>query len=192
MLISGFLMIWVWVFIAYLLTLINSSQWLGNLIGISGNVFNFIFVNALVLYSMAHATIGYERALVIETKVETREPEKHDPAILAKLNKLMQEKELFLDPEFTLEQLAEISDISVRKISAAINRDAGQNFFDYINSFRVQKAAAILTSQKGKLSMLDVMADAGFNSKSTFYRAFKKSMNMAPADFAAQQSRQNP
>jgi AraC-like DNA-binding protein len=183
MLIGGFLMIWVWVFIAYLLTLVNSSQWIGNLIGIFGNVFNFVFVNALVLYSMAHTTIGYERVLEAKTKVDAREQEKYDPAIVNTLNQLMLENELFLDTELTLEQLAEISDIPARKISVAINRDTGQNFFDYINSFRVQKAVAILANNNEKLSMLDVMAHAGFNSKSTFYRAFKKFMKMTPTDY---------
>ncbi len=192
MLIGGFLMIWVWVFIAYLLTLINSSQWLGNLIGISGNVFSFVFVNALVLYSMAHANIGYRQMLLQdEEKADVPEPEKYDPLIMTKLNQLMKDKELYLDPEFTLEQLAEISEISVRKISAAINRDAGQNFFDFINSYRVQKAASILASRNSKTSMLDVMADAGFNSKSTFYRAFKKFMNMTPTDYVDQVNRKS-
>ncbi|MDO8343644.1 MAG: helix-turn-helix domain-containing protein [Cellvibrio sp.] len=192
MLIGGFLTIWVWVFISYLLTLINSSQWLGNLIGVSGNVFSFVFVNALVLYSMAHATIGYRRVLLEEEeKSDAPEPEKYDPLIMIKLNQLMKDKELYLDPEFTLEQLAESSEIPVRKISAAINRDAGQNFFDYINFHRVQKAASILASRNGKTSMLDVMADAGFNSKSTFYRAFKKFMNMTPTDYVDKINRKN-
>lgn len=192
MLIGGFLMIWVWVFIAYLLTLINSSQWLGNLIGISGNVFSFVFVNALVLYSMAHANIGYRQVLPeVEEKSDTPEPEKYDPLIMTRLNQLMKDKELYLDPEFTLEQLAEISEIPVRKISAAINRDAGQNFFDYINLYRVQKAASILANRNNKMSMLDVMADAGFNSKSTFYRAFKKFMNMTPTDYVDQINRKS-
>lgn len=192
MLIGGFLTIWVWVFISYLLTLVNSSQWLGNLIGVSGNVFSFVFVNALVLYSMAHATIGYRRVLLEEKeKSDVPEPEKYDPLIMTKLNQLMKDKELYLDPEFTLEQLAESSEIPVRKISAAINRDAGQNFFDYINFHRVQKAASILASRNGKTSMLDVMADAGFNSKSTFYRAFKKFMNMTPTDYVDKINRKN-
>jgi AraC-like DNA-binding protein len=190
MLIGGFLMIWVWVFISYLLTLVNSSQWIGNLIGISGNIFSFVFVNALVLYSMAHATIGYRKVLPAEEeKSNPPEPEKYDPLIMTKLNQLMKDKELYLDPEFTLEQLADISEIPVRKISAAINRDAGQNFFDYINSYRVQKAASILASRSNKTSMLDVMADAGFNSKSTFYRAFKKFMDMTPTDYVDQLNR---
>jgi hypothetical protein len=77
---------------------------------------------------MAHSTIGYRRVVSEEEKSDAPEPEKYDPLIMTKLNQLMKDKELYLDPEFTLEQLAEVSEIPVRKISAAINRDAGQNF----------------------------------------------------------------
>nr|WP_324258339.1 helix-turn-helix domain-containing protein [Cellvibrio fontiphilus] len=188
MLVGGFLMIWFWVFISYLITLFSSSMWLGNVIGISGNVFNAIFVNALVVYSMAHVTIGYTLAPA-EEKVEPgehKEVDNIDPGIMEKLNHLMLERELFLDPDLTLEQLAEITGISARKISSAINRTGKQNFFDYINNFRVKKAADILTNSNAKLSMLDVMADAGFNSKSTFYRAFKKITNMTPTEYQEQ------
>lgn len=190
LLVGGFLMIWVWVFISYLITLFSSSMWLGNVIGISGNVFNAIFVNALVVYSMAHVTIGYAHtAAEPEEKaeqVEQKEAEAIDPGIMDKLNQLMLERELFLDPDLTLEQLADITGISTRKISTAINRTGKQNFFDYINHYRVKKASEILTSSNDKLSMLDVMADAGFNSKSTFYRAFKKITNMTPTEYQEQ------
>ncbi|MFC3114074.1 helix-turn-helix domain-containing protein [Cellvibrio fontiphilus] len=194
MLVGGFLMIWFWVFISYLITLFSSSMWLGNVIGISGNVFNAIFVNALVVYSMAHVTIGYTLNPA-EEKVEPgehKEVDNIDPGIMEKLNQLMLERELFLDPDLTLEQLADITGISARKISSAINRTGKQNFFDYINNFRVKKAADILTNSNAKLSMLDVMADAGFNSKSTFYRAFKKITNMTPTEYQEQAGKQQP
>jgi AraC-like DNA-binding protein len=194
MLVGGFLMIWFWVFISYLITLFSSSMWLGNVIGISGNVFNAIFVNALVVYSMAHVTIGYTLNPA-EEKVEPgehKEVDNIDPGIMEKLNQLMLERELFLDPDLTLEQLADITGISARKISSAINRTGKQNFFDYINNFRVKKAADILKNSNAKLSMLDVMADAGFNSKSTFYRAFKKITNMTPTEYQEQAGKQQP
>lgn len=105
----------------------------------------------------------------------------------------MLDKKLFLDPELTIEQLAEISSLTTRKISTIINRHFNQNFFDYINFHRVEQAKQILTQLGKDASMLDVMADAGFNSKSTFYRAFKKHMGMTPTEFCLYiQSTQQP
>lgn len=184
LLIGGFLTIWGWVFTAYLLTYFNYSMWLGNLIGISGNLFSFIFVNALVFYSIAKASDGKKAATQVEHP-ETKTSDKQDAQVISQLNNLMREKKLFLDPELTLEQLAEGASMSPRKISGAINRQCKQNFFDYINGFRVERAAEILAVQKMHANMLEVLGDAGFNSKSTFYRAFKRVMKMSPSEYCA-------
>lgn len=190
---GGFLAIWCWVFASYLLTLLNYSMWLGNIIGIAGNIFSFVFINTLVLYSIAKANHG-KREVHAEMVVEPIDvkplSDAQDAAVVEQINQWMTQTRLFLDPELTLEQLAESVKLSPRRISNAINRYSGQNFFDYINSFRVKTAAAILTERGMDANMLDVIADAGFNSKSTFYRAFKRVMNMSPTEFCDQLARE--
>lgn len=189
LLIGGFLTIWGWVFASYLLTFFNYSAWLGNIIGIAGNIFSFVFVNTLVLYSIAKANRGQREAITTATEpepVETKTSDTQDACLVAQVNQLMEQKQLYLDPELTLEQLAEAVKLSPRKISSAINRHCAQNFFDYINSFRVQAAVKILEQKGMDANMLDVIADAGFNSKSTFYRAFKRVMAMSPSEFCDQ------
>lgn len=188
LLIGGFLTIWGWVFASYLLTFFNYSAWLGNIIGISGNIFSFVFVNTLVLYSIAKANRG-QREILSEAVVEpadTKTSDAQDANIVAQVNQLMAQRQLYLDPELTLEQLAEAVKLSPRKISGAINRHCTQNFFDYINGFRVKAAVGILEQKGMDANMLDVIADSGFNSKSTFYRAFKRVMNMSPSEFCDQ------
>lgn len=182
MLIGGFLLIWLWVFIPYLFTLFNASQWTSNIIGIIGNIFNFIFVNALVLYSVANSKFG-RRALNKNPADEIKHIEKMDFLVIEKINEVMNGERLFLNPELTLDQLAERSNISSRKISSAINRSYNQNFFDYTNSFRVKMAAQLMCSDNANISTLDLLKHSGFNSKSTFYRAFRKSLNMTPSEY---------
>lgn len=182
MLIGGFLLIWLWVFIPYLFTLFNASQWTSNIIGIVGNIFNFIFVNALVLYSVANSKFG-RRSLGNNPNDETKHIEKMDFLVIDQINAVMNNEQLFLNPELTLDQLAEKSGISPRKISSAINRSYNQNFFDYTNSFRVKRAAQLMSSDNSNLSTLDLVKNSGFNSKSTFYRAFRKALNMTPSEY---------
>jgi AraC-like DNA-binding protein len=188
LLIGGFLSIWGWVFASYLLTFFNYSAWLGNIIGVSGNIFSFVFVNTLVLYSIAKAGRGQRevKTEVAAEPVETKTSDAQDASVVAQVNQLMEQKQLYLDPELTLEQLADAVKLSPRKISGAINRHCGQNFFDYINSFRVKAAVNILEQKGMDANMLDVIADSGFNSKSTFYRAFKRAMSMSPTEFCDQ------
>jgi AraC-like DNA-binding protein len=183
-LVGGFLGIWMWVFSGYLLNLAHISFGLADKMGIIGNFFSFIFVNTMVFYSLANS--GIVRSLPRESltpPTESKEPEVLDQTAVEKINQAMQEKKLFLDPELTIEQLAEVTGIPTRKISNTINRHFNQNFFDYINFYRVEQAKAILTQLGKEAPMLEVMADAGFNSKSTFYRAFKKHLAMTPTEY---------
>lgn len=195
MLIGGFLTIWLWVFFAYVLTLLNASQVISDAIGIAGNFFNFIFVNALALYSLANPNVG-QREVEVNEKVQEKEimqeGEKHDEQAIEALLKAMTEDELFLNSELTLEQLAENLTMSPRRLSVTINKHFNQNFFDFVNSFRVEKAAAILAKREKNISMLDVMADAGFNSKSTFYRSFKKHLGLTPSEYGELHPENNP
>ncbi len=191
MLVGGFLLIWVWVFVSYLLTLFNTSPWLGNVIGISGNFFSFVFVNTLVFYTLAQSSPGV-KSIVLEgdeitqssSSIETQAPqERQDEWLVPLLTKAMEEDMLFLEPELTLEQLASHVAVSPRRVSQAINRYFEQNFFDFVNRYRVEKAAQMLRANPQGLAMLDLMAEAGFNSKSTFYRAFKKQLGASPSDY---------
>ena len=95
----------------------------------------------------------------------------------------MEENKIFLDAEITLEQLAERVELPVRQVSNIINRHFKKNFYEYVNFYRVEQAKVLLLQADQQASMLDVMADAGFNSKSAFNRYFKKFVNMTPTEF---------
>lgn len=93
----------------------------------------------------------------------------------------------FLDPSFSLERLSSEMGISTSKLSHLINQESGYNFPDYINLLRVEKAKKYLT--KADYSTYTIVAiglECGFNSKSTFYTAFKKFTNVTPSEFKEQ------
>lgn len=183
-LVGGFLGIWMWDFMGYVLNLLHAPAWLGDKLGIAGNFLLFIFINTLVVYNLAKS--GIVKKVVSPSMTpssESKEQDASDQMTIEKLSKAMLEQKLFLDPELTIEQLAEHTNLSIRKISNTINRHFNQNFYDYINCYRIDQAKEILTKVGPNASMLEVMTDAGFNSKSTFYRAFKKQLNLTPTQF---------
>jgi len=106
-------------------------------------------------------------------------------SIYEELCKFIAEQQLHLDTDLSLAQLAEQSGWSKHNLSQAINQGAGKNFFDFVNSLRVEHAKALLISS-AKMSILDVSLDAGFNSRSAFYNAFKKHAQMTPSEFRKQ------
>ncbi|MBX2878019.1 MAG: AraC family transcriptional regulator [Saprospiraceae bacterium] len=102
----------------------------------------------------------------------------------AKVQQLMEEHHYFQDPNLTLPQLAQYANTNTSILSRVINQQAGMNFNDYINSFRITAVKQALRENKQTLKTIEGLAlEAGFNSKSTFLRAFKKSEGMTPSQY---------
>ena len=103
-------------------------------------------------------------------------------ALLAELQRHMAEARPDLDSTLTLTQLAGQMRISPNYLSQVINEQTGSNFFDFINQHRVEAAKERLR-QPGQSNILNIAMDAGFNSKSAFYTAFKQHTDMTPGQF---------
>lgn len=90
----------------------------------------------------------------------------------------------FLDPTFSLERLSSEMGMSTNKLSHLINKESGRNFPDYINFLRVEKAKKyLIKSDFSAYTIVAIGLECGFNSKSTFYAAFKKFTNVTPSEF---------
>jgi AraC-like DNA-binding protein len=90
----------------------------------------------------------------------------------------------YLDGNLTLYKLAQQVSMSPSFLSRIINRYAEKNFFDFINDYRVREVKRQL--QQGadlRSTLLGLALDAGFNSKTAFNRAFKKSTGMTPSEY---------
>ncbi|MBD3903004.1 AraC family transcriptional regulator [Chryseobacterium sp. Ch-15] len=103
------------------------------------------------------------------------------------LKKLMTEKEPYLDSSLTIQDLSEQVKIPVKDLSTLINLYMDKHFFDFVNEFRIEKAMQILrdSSQK-ELTVLEILYQVGFNSKSSFNTSFKKYTGKTPSDFRKQ------
>ena len=96
----------------------------------------------------------------------------------------MESEEPYLDATLTLQKLADKLELPNRDVSILINHNLNQHFFDFINQFRIKKAQNILLSPKhSQLTIQQIMYDVGFNSKSSFYAAFKKEAGVTPIEF---------
>lgn len=101
----------------------------------------------------------------------------------SKLDQLNREKQPYLNPSLTLSDLASMLGTNQSYMSAFLNQKLGLNFNDYLNSLRIQYASKLLLNPEKKYSMEQVFEMSGFNSKSTFYTAFKKHAGVSPAAF---------
>ncbi len=103
---------------------------------------------------------------------------------IASLQQYMLAEEPFLDASLSIQQLAGKINMPVKDLSILINHQMGQHFFDFVNSYRIQKAMAILKDPAKKdHTVQEIFYEVGFNSKSSFNTAFKKYTNQTPTAF---------
>ncbi len=101
---------------------------------------------------------------------------------LERLSNYMQAERPYLDAELSLQKLADGIGLPDKLVSQLINQRLGKHFFDFINEFRITEAKALLKNQP-ELTVLEVLYQVGFNSKSSFYTAFKKETGQTPTNY---------
>ena len=103
---------------------------------------------------------------------------------IEQVKKHVSKNESYLDPSLTIQELSKQVNIPVRDLSILINHHMNKHFFDFINEFRTEKAKEILKdTSKSKVTILEILYEVGFNSKSSFNTAFKKHTNQTPSEF---------
>ena len=124
--------------------------------------------------------------IVSEEKINapTVENEKTYNEELLKLQQYMEEEKPFLNPSLTIQDVSNDIQIPVRDLSLLINHKLEQHFYDFINSYRIENAKNILKDvTKNKVTILEILYEVGFNSKSSFNTAFKKHTGFTPTNF---------
>lgn len=143
-----------------------------------GEGFNPIPVSTLVKEDSA--VFSSERKS--DTSIRSKE-------ILESINRLtgyMKENEPFMDSSLSIFKLANQIEIPSKDLSIIINHHMKKHFFDFINEYRIEKAKMLLKDpDKVKWTILEILYEVGFNSKSSFNTAFKKHAGTTPTLFRA-------
>lgn len=97
----------------------------------------------------------------------------------------MQEQKAFCQEELSLKSLAEMVGVTTHQLSELINVKYAKSFTQYINNHRIEEAKHLLTNHP-ELSVLEIGYQSGFNSSSTFYRTFNRTVGIAPGNYRKQ------
>lgn len=110
-----------------------------------------------------------------------------NPELAKKLTALMDKERPYLNPELDLNRLAELLEANPKQVSYTINRSFSKNFYEYVNSYRIEAFKQSVTEPENKkLTLLGLAFECGFNSKSTFNDVFKKATGKTPSQYAKQ------
>jgi AraC-like DNA-binding protein len=162
-------------------------------IGLSGYYVSFLLVCTLVFTSMRYFA-NFEAIRQKKEPEQTKKPVQEkllNPEYAGKIDALMRSDKPYLLADITLDILAEKLAIPARDLSMIINRHFDNNFYEFINNYRIEEAKKILIDPKNKdKTITDVYLEVGFNSKSVFNTFFKKIVGQTPSEY--RQRRQAP
>lgn len=152
-------------------------------------LFTYLLLRSSPVFGMEHSESSIEQKIIeivlpSEEKTRNLQIELTDEQIQLYsqiLDRLVNEEKIYLDPELSLNRLAEISGIKPRLLSQFIQFKFQKKYIDFINSYRVSEAKKILKEQN--TTLYAVALDSGFNSESTFYKIFKDLTSLTPKQF---------
>ncbi len=105
-------------------------------------------------------------------------------AIYDNIIAIMNEKKLYREPSLSLSDLAKELSVLPKHLSQVINEYFNMNFFDFINDYRIRETKLQLSQLKeSKKTILEILYDTGFNSKSSFNKAFRKNTGISPTEY---------
>lgn len=153
-----------------------------------------IYVFGLGIFGYKQDGVFFENELsIINNDLENNRKPKYQKTGLTsdekeslnkKLVEVMQKEKPFLESEITINNLADQVGTSIHKLSQVINEEHKKNFFDFINSYRIDEVKKLLSdSTINDLKIESLAYDCGFNSKSSFYAIFKKHTHLTPTEY---------
>ncbi len=146
------------------------------LVGIYGLKQTPIFVDQHIGHLVLDASkTKYEKSLLNEKELED---------ISKKLIQIMEVERLYLNPDLSISDLSERIDQTNVQVSQTLNQKQEENFFDFVNQYRVEEVKRKLADPNNDhLSILGIALDSGFTSKSTFNKCFKRFTGLTPSVF---------
>lgn len=149
------------------------------------------YVSIYGLYNRPVSTLDFEipKISLVENKIAENVEQQHFSEEEIKywkhtIQTFIETTHPYLNPELRLSELAQRFDLNVSQLSTLINLSFGQNFNDLINTYRIK--AFLQRIDEGQLqhfTLISIAYDSGFNSKTTFNRAFKKQTCFSPTEF---------
>ncbi|WP_049631586.1 helix-turn-helix domain-containing protein [Cellvibrio sp. pealriver] len=186
MLSLGFLFTWSFSILVHVIanTVALDAPKVSDLFGIAENYVVFILINALFINSVVHT----HKLLTTKPEVtKDKTDEKLTDSAIQKVQLGMEVQKLFLKQNLNIDEFSKRINLPVKEVSAVINKHYGTNFFEFMNSYRVEEAKRLLgDSQHADMTVMDVLLHAGFNSKSAFHRFFNRLVGMSPTEYRKQ------
>lgn len=143
---------------------------------------SFTFVLYLIVLLLVFKTNSESTFFNEKEKYKNKEIDKETLNLIDQKLSVIVEKELFLNPNFSLEEAAKELKLTKHILSQYVNEVLGKSFSSLIKEYRIDKAKKLLETETS-YTIENLGYDSGFNSKSAFFTAFKKTTGLTPAEY---------
>lgn len=169
--------------------------WLCVLIGNNDLIFSgvVVFVTLIGIFGVKQNNIFSQGQLVMDdtqAKAKVAKYEKsglgveHKVTLIESLDQLIKNEKPFLNPELSLNDLAQKIDTQQNYLSQVLNEHFEMTFYDFINLKRVDEFCAKVNNNELKnYKLVEIAYECGFNSKSAFNRNFKRFIGKTPSEY---------
>ncbi|MCB1191239.1 MAG: helix-turn-helix domain-containing protein [Leptospiraceae bacterium] len=99
-----------------------------------------------------------------------------------KIEYLFEKEKIYKNENLSLPILARILDTKLHKLSYLLNTHLRKSFWELLTDYRI-KGAISMMEEKPDYPILRVAYEVGFESKSAFYRAFRKYTGITPIEY---------
>lgn len=163
--------------------------WIASVLWMNINVDSIYLLLELILWIFVYHFIHRHKVTIdmVETDNSLENTEAYPSEnISVKVHKLFSEEKIFLNPSLRLSDVYREIGTNRSYMSRYFNQECHSTFFDYVNSWRVRHAEKLLLESSASLEVIS--EQSGFNSLSTFRRAFAKIHDCSPTEFRKKQS----
>lgn len=182
-LVAGFMLVMLFELILSASKIFTHYHYIYFYIGLTRYYTTFFLINLLVFTAIRFFGM-FEQVNEEELPKRPVDEFSINPEEAESIDSRIKQEQLFMDPDITLDSLAETLEVMPRDLSMIINRHFGSNFYTFINSYRIEEAKRMLKDQAKKdTTITDIYLAVGFNSKSVFYTFFKKLEGMTPTKY---------
>lgn len=156
---------------------------------------NYIWVSiALIILFIAYYTMREPELFKVKELItakkynQSRLSEDDLDALKERLDQLMAERKPYLNRNLMKADLAEMLGVNNPEVARLLNESIGMNFFEYVNFYRIKEFVELAKTERAKnLTFFGLAQEAGFNSKTTFNKSFKKLMGTSPREYFARE-----
>ncbi|MDO3384505.1 helix-turn-helix domain-containing protein [Gilvimarinus sp. SDUM040013] len=155
-----------------------------NVIGLSGYYLTFFMLNLLIGLKF---TLFTSVAAINESSPSPAAHENlptEDKTHVESIKQTMLQTKIYTEPDITIDQLAATLKLPTKRLSQILKQDFHANFYEFINSYRVEDAKQQLRDPAGaSKTITEIYYEVGFNSKSVFNTFFKRKEGCTPSQY---------